>query len=184
MAKYSWYALKVRGGREEKTKLAIEEEMKKAGLEGCLGRIHVPFQRVYPSNKGGKREARKKYFAYIVVEMSLEDLKVKEVLMEVDNVLGFVFSTGWSRIKEPIPLSKVDVDNMLGEKSDSSGGEIGRSEGGLAEGEEVEIIDGAFQGNMAIVQKIDFNKKRIEVSIRIFKKDTKVELSYNQVKRK
>jgi transcriptional antiterminator NusG len=183
MTKYSWYALKVRGGREEKTKLAIEEEMKKIGLGECLGRIHVPFQRVYPS-KGNKREARKKYFAYIVVEMSLEDPKVKEVLMEVDNVLGFVFSTGWSRIKEPIPLSKADVDNMLGEKSDSSGDETGRPEGGLVEGEEVEIIDGAFQGNMAIIQKIDFNRKRIEVSIRIFKKDTKVELSYNQVKRK
>ena len=115
----------------------------------------------------------------------VENPKMKEALMEVENVLGFIFSTGWNRTQDPIPLSSSDVDNMLGEERESSLESGSRhSEGSLTEGEQVEIIDGAFQGNMATVQKIDFNKKRIEVSIRIFKKDTKVELSYNQVKRK
>ena len=57
-------------------------------------------------------------------------------------------------------------------------------EGLPSKGQSVKIISGPFKDMEATVQKIDLNSKKVEVIIKVFKKDTPVSLHYNQIKRK
>ena len=181
MLKYSWYALRVLGGKEKKIKEDIERSFDNEREKSFLKNIFVPFQRVYRV-KRGKREIRKKHFGYMLVEIDLSADGVKDRLINVPGVLGFVVPDGFGRRKDPIPLSDFEISNMLG-KADKSEAVSSASEGLLQEGDDVEIVEGAFQGHKAVVQKADSQSKKIEVLVQIFKKDTKLELNYNQVKK-
>ncbi len=182
MAQHFWYALKVRGGKEEKTKQAIENGFAKTTFQSSLKAIHIPFQRVYDIRKG-KREIKKQYFAYILVHIDLSQDNVKQCLIQTEGVVGFVTPTGSGKSKHPIPLVQAQIDNMLGKAATNENIQKNLDEA-IKEGDSIEIIDGAFQGNQAIVQKTDKQSKRIEVTVRIFQKDTKLELNYSQVRKK
>lgn len=180
MTKHAWYALKVRGGQETNIKRAIEDKVIQEGMENSLSSIHIPFQKMYVM-RGGKREVKKCYFAYLIVAADLQYSKTKELLLDMDGVMGFMTERGWSKNKEPVPLRQKEIDKILGNETaladTKKGGEVI-----VKQGDEVEIMDGVFKGNTAVVKKAD--RKKVEVVIKIFKKDTTVELNSNQIRKK
>ncbi len=181
MEKYRWYALKVKGRQEEKIKQAIEATMEVKGLQNFLGRIHIPFQKVYKI-KGSKRTVKKSYFAYLLVELNLADVKVQETLMNIENVRGFVAPTGYSKKEEPIPLSSREVENMLGTKSDNEK-VSDHGEEDIKKGDHVKITGGYFENFDGIVESLDSNRKKIVVKIRVFNEYRPVEVNYNHIKK-
>ena len=182
MANYFWYALRVRGGKEEKIKQAIEATFDDKGYTSSLKKIHIPFQRAYRV-QNNQRTIKKDYFAYFLIQVDLSNEEVKDCLMHINGVMGFVTPTGFGRNREPIPLHQVEVDNMLGEV-DSSASLKPNLNDTIQKGDHVDILHGPFQGHQAIVQTTNEHSKKVEVSVRIFKKDTKLELYYNQLKRR
>ncbi len=181
MAEYFWYGLRVRGGKEEKIKEAIEDGFADKPFKSALKSVYIPFQRKYDVRKG-KREIKKSYVAYIFVEIDLAQEGVREYLMEMEGIFGFITPEGYSKYVIPMPLNQVEIDNMLG-TLDSAEKAHNDLDDALKEGDQIEIIDGPFQGNKAIVQKADKHSKKIEVLVRIFQKETKLELNANQVKK-
>ena len=176
----AFYALKVRGGREEQAKSAIVASFKANQLGDCLGAIHMPSQSIYKIQKG-KRVISKRYFAYIVIETDVQRVGVKELLLEIPEVLGFFSEKGWGRRQEPMALEAEEVENMLGNKAKS--GIEDDSTLLVKVGEKVSIAEGALQGKIATVVKVHSLQKKIEATIQLFGKATKTSLSYTQIQK-
>ena len=54
---------------------------------------------------------------------------------------------------------------------------------GIAEGDQVRIINGAFEGYFGEVSKIDAEAGVVEVILHMFGKPTPIKLEFNQVER-
>ena len=181
MPEYFWYAIRVLGGKEEKIKKVIEEAFARSKYKSAYKQIHIPSHSLYDIHSP-KKGIKKCYFGYLLVQMDLQNDNVVEMLYGIDGVRGFVTPTGFGRTQTPIPLSQTEIDSMLG-KADNYKSVHTAFDDAMNEGDQVEIIHGAFQGHTATVQKADKHSKKIEVILQIFKQDTKLELDYNQVKK-
>lgn len=182
MKKRAWYVLRVRGRQEEKIGQAIRQAMTDAGFEQFLGGMHIPSHRFY-TLKEGKRVVKKAAFAYLTLELDLSKGGVQEVVMRVAGVMGFVSPAGWNSLEQPIPLSQAEVDNMLGRAQEEAQDREGASDT-LEIGDQVEVIDGAFQGSIATIRQIDRRKQRVSVALRLFKKESEISLHYNQIRKR
>lgn len=50
-------------------------------------------------------------------------------------------------------------------------------------GENIKVVDGPFNGFNAVIEKIHEDKKKLEVKVRIFGRETPLELGYLQVEK-
>lgn len=180
MQKKLWYALKVRGGREEKIKRSILQNFEEMGATDALGELQVPFRRTYTAHQS-KRVIRKRYFGYMFIKVDLTVSKARESLLNTEGVSGFVTYDGWSRKVEPIPLKVEEVERMMGgAEVDTHSNEVDVP---FHEGEEIEIVDGIFKGKRAIIQAKDHERKKLSVLLSLFQSEIPVDLNYNQVKK-
>lgn len=183
MKNLQWYALRVRGGREEKVRKAIEEQVAEQKLEEYIGKMQIPYEKTY-AVKGGKSIMSKRYFPYIMVEANIKVEELKELLANTEHVLGFISTDGWGKKVEPIALQAREVGRMFTEEQGTSSMQAeGLDEMELKSGDEVEITEGVFKGSKAKVQEANNSSKRVKIVIRMFKTDTTVELNFNQVKK-
>jgi len=83
---------------------------------------------------------------------------------------------------DPIPLRKSEVNRMLGKVD-----ELSETEEQVAipyvVGETVKVIDGPFNGFNGSVEKVNEEKRKLEVMVKIFGRKTPLELSYMQVEK-
>ncbi len=188
MSANKWYALKVRGGREEKIKDAIEKAMLKEDLTTYFDKVILPYEKVY-TRKKGKKVIKKHYLAYAFISIDLEGIKkekksrnVKEILSDIKGIYGFVGLSGWGDKQDPSPIDPEEINYMLGKAQgvDNIQENIDKT---FTQGEVVKIIDGPLQGTIGTIKKIAQEKKKLIVVIKIFKSLTETELSYTQVKK-
>jgi len=93
-------------------------------------------------------------------------------------VIGFL---GETKGGEPVPLRQSEVNRMLG-KVDELALEADQNVAiPFVIGETVKVIDGPFNGFDGSVEKINEEKRKLEVMVKIFGRKTPLELSYMQV---
>ncbi len=93
-------------------------------------------------------------------------------------MIGFL---GETKGGEPVPLRKSEVNRMLG-KVDELALEADQNVIiPFVIGETVKVIDGPFNGFDGTVEKINEEKRKLEVMVKIFGIKTPLELSYMQV---
>ena len=93
-------------------------------------------------------------------------------------MIGFL---GETKGGEPVPLRKSEVNRMLG-KVDELALEADQNVIiPFVIGETVKVIDGPFNGFDGTVEKINEEKRKLEVMVKIFGRKTPLELSYMQV---
>ena len=101
------------------------------------------------------------------------------VIKSITNVIGFL---GETKGGDPVPLRKAEVNRMLGKVD-----ELAVSTDTVAIpfilGETVKVIDGPFNGFNGTVEKINEEKRKLEVMVKIFGRKTPLELSYMQVEK-
>ena len=182
---FDWYALKVKKGAGKAILAEIHKKMKTHGLDNMLRRSHVPSHREYVM-QNGKRRLKEHKFGHIAVELNLTNPRIKEILRTIEGLNGFfIFPSGYGWKEMPVPLTEEEVERMLVEENTEKPVTITHTTDALPQkGQKVEIISGVFKDMEAIVKKIDQNTGKLEVIIKVFKKDTPVELNYNQIKKK
>lgn len=89
---------------------------------------------------------------------------------------------GDERGGDPVPLRKAEINRMLGKVDELA---IANENVVIPFnlGETVKVIDGAFNGFEGTIEKINEEKRKLEVMVKIFGRKTPLELSYMQVEK-
>ena len=101
------------------------------------------------------------------------------IIRSITNVIGFL---GETKGGDPVPLRKAEVNRMLG-KVDELAVNTDSVAIPFVLGETVKVIDGPFNGFNGTVEKINEEKRKLEVMVKIFGRKTPLELSYMQVEK-
>ena len=106
--------------------------------------------------------------------------EVPHIIKSVTNVIGFL---GETKGGDPIPLRQSEVNRMLGKVDELALQEDSNVIIPFIHGENVKVIDGPFNGFDGTIEKINEEKRKLEVMVKIFGRKTPLELSYMQVEK-
>ena len=174
-----WYVVRAIGGQENKVKAYIETEISRLGLSDFVGQVIVPTEKVIQIRNGKKINRERVYFpGYVMVEANLAG-EVPHVIKSVTGVIGFL---GETKGGDPVPMRKSEVNRMLGKVDELSV----KDENVVipySVGETVKVIDGPFNGFDGTIEKVNEEKRKLEVMVKIFGRKTPLELNYMQVEK-
>ena len=172
----NWYIVQAYSGFENKVADTIKDIMSKNSLEGNLGEILVPTQKVIEVKKGKRTQKQKKYFpGYVLVKLDL-DKNIYHKIKNIQKVSGFLGPEG-----KPVPVSEKEIKKIMGQSDET---EENPSAGITFEvGEKVKVCDGPFASFTGLIEEIDEDKLRLKVSVSIFGRPTPVDLEFNQVEK-
>jgi len=175
-----WYVVRAVSGQENKIKTYIENEISRLGMSSFVEEILVPQEKVVQIRKGKKVTKDKTYFpGYIMIKANLSG-EIPHIIKSITNVIGFL---GETKGGEPIPMRQAEVNRMLGKVDELSLQDETDIVIPFIHGENVKVIDGPFNGFDATIEKINEEKRKLEVMVRIFGRKTPLELSYMQVEK-
>lgn len=174
-----WYVIRAISGQENKVKSYIENEIEFENLTDYFGQILVPTEKVYQIRNGKKVSKERNYFpGYIMIEANL----VGELVHTIKNVPGVIGFLGETKGGDPVPLRMSEVNRMLGKVDELT--EVDEKINiPFIVGETVKVIDGPFNGFNGTIEKINEEKRKLEVMVKIFGRKTPLELSYMQVEK-
>jgi transcriptional antiterminator NusG len=174
-----WYVVRSVSGQENKIKSYIESEIKRLSLEDYIDQVLVPTEKVIQIRNGKKVHKERVYFpGYIMIQASLAG-EIPHIIKSINGVIGFL---GETKGGDPVPLRQAEVNRMLG-KVDELSVKDDNVNIPFVIGETVKVIDGPFNGFNGTVEKINEEKRKLEVMVKIFGRKTPLELSYMQVEK-
>jgi len=174
-----WYVVRSVSGQENKIKSHIEYEIKRLELVDYIDQVLVPTEKVIQIRNGKKINKERVYFpGYIMVKANLGG-EVPHIIKSINGVIGFL---GETKGGDPVPLRQSEVNRMLG-KVDELSVKDDSVNIPFTIGETVKVIDGPFNGFNGSVEKINEEKRKLEVMVKIFGRKTPLELSYMQVEK-
>lgn len=170
----NWYVVHTYSGFEAKVKASVEEKVLKDSIEGKIGRILIPSEKVFEVRAGKKKEIEKKFYpGYILVEMVLDD-ETWHLVRNTPRVTGFVGG------KSPVPVSDEEIAQILQQLERGPKAKIKTQ---FESGEQVRINDGPFTNFTGMVEDVDMEHGRLRVMVSIFSRQTPVELNFFQVEK-
>ena len=157
----------------------MESEINRLGFSDLVEEMLVPTQKVIQIRKGKKVNKEKVYFpGYIMIKANLSG-EVPHIIKALPNVIGFL---GETKGGDPIPLRTAEVNRMLGTVDELST-ESESISIPFIYGESIKVIDGPFNGFNGTIEKVNEEKRKLEVMVKIFGRKTPLELSYMQVEK-
>ncbi|MCF0166474.1 MAG: transcription termination/antitermination factor NusG [Bacteroidales bacterium] len=179
-----WYVIRAQGGKENKAKEIIENEIRASNLTDIVSQVLIPTEKVM-SVKNGKRVSKERglYPGYIFIECAMTG-ELQHVIRNASYVSGFLTErpTGSKdkNDKIPVPLRPDEANRLLGRIDESLTQEEELANPFII-GEKVKIVDGAFNGFLGTVEEIDNDKKKLKVIVTIFGRNSPMDLSFTQV---
>jgi transcription termination/antitermination protein NusG len=172
-----WFVVHTYAGYENKVKQNLASRVRSMNVEGRIFEVVIPMEDVIEFKGGRKVVAQKKLFpGYLYVRMDLDD-DSWYVVRNTPGVTGFVGNGA-----RPTPLSRKEVENVLG---------VGKEEPGVEKkvrprlefevGEQVRVITGPFADFNGAISDIDVARSKLTVLVNIFGRETPVELELGQV---
>ena len=174
-----WYVVRAVSGQENKVKAYIETEIARLGMEDYVSQVLVPTEKVVTVKEGKKIAKDKVYFpGYVMIEANLVG-EIPHIIKFITSDIGFL---GETKGGEPVPLRMAEVNRMLGKVDELTVNTDTRSIP-FNVGETIKVIDGPFNGFNGTVEKINEEKRKLEVMVKIFGRKTPLELSFMQVEK-
>lgn len=176
-AEMSWYVLRAVSGKEGKVKEYIDAEIKNGRLGGHVAQVLIPTEKVVQV-RGSKRVVKERNYlpGYVLVEARLVGETIHE-LRNTPNVLGFL-----GGMDTPTPLRESEVSRILG-KADELEAEPLEIEIPYVPGEKVKVTEGPFSGFSGVIDRVDNDKKKVTVNVKIFGRVTGLDLGFMQVEK-
>ncbi|MBN9283236.1 MULTISPECIES: transcription termination/antitermination protein NusG [Flavobacterium] len=174
-----WYVVRAVSGQENKVKNYIETEINRLGMGDYISQVLVPTEKVVQVRDGKKISKDRVYFpGYVMVEANLTG-EIPHIIKSITGVIGFL---GETKGGDAVPLRQSEVNRMLG-KVDELSVKTDNAAIPYAVGETVKVIDGPFNGFNGTVEKVNEEKRKLEVMVKIFGRKTPLELSFMQVEK-
>ena len=165
-----WYVVHTYSGYENKVKTDLEKTIKNRELEEYFFDIIVPMEEQIEIKDGNKKTNLKKVFpGYVLIKMIVTE-ETWYIVRNTRGATGFVGSG-----TDPIPLTDEEIRNM--------GFEEVPVNVDYEVNEQVQIMNGAFEGFVGTVQEINTEKHKVKVLVSMFGRETPVELEFSQVQK-
>lgn len=172
-----WYVVHAYSNFENKVKQALEERIKRDGLQQYFGRILVPTEEIVEMRMGQQRKSERKFFpGYVLVEMELTD-ETWHLVKDVPKVLGFIGGTS----DKPAAITEKEAMAILNKVEE--GINKPRPKILFEVGEVIRIIDGPFKDFNGVVEEVHYEKNKLKISVLIFGRSTSVELDFGQIEK-
>lgn len=172
-----WYVVHAYSGYENKVKASLAEYIERAGLGEFFGEMLVPSEEVVEIRDGKKRTSERKFFpGYVLVQMEMNE-DTWHLVKSVPQVMGFIGGTS----DRPAPISQKEVDRIL-ERVETSVDKP-RPKVMYEPGEMVRVTDGPFTDFEAVLEGVDYDRNKLQVSVLIFGRSTPVDLEFTQVEK-
>ncbi len=174
-----WYVVRAVSGQENKVKNYIETEITKLGMGDYISQVLVPTEKVVTVRDGKKISKDRVYFpGYVMVEANLTG-EIPHIIKSITGVIGFL---GETKGGDAVPLRLSEVNRMLG-KVDELSVKTDNVSIPFTIGETIKVTDGPFNGFNGTVEKVNEDKRKLEVMVKIFGRKTPLELSFMQVEK-
>lgn len=176
----AWYVLRAISGKEAKVKELLDGAIKNTDLGNHVFQVLIPTEKVL-TVKNGKKVVKERnlYSGYVFIEAEL----VGEVVHELTNTTNVIdFLKGRGKDAKPEPLRESEVMRMLG-TADEINENLEEGVNDYIVGETVKVNYGPFTGFNGKVTDVFPDKKKLKVSVRIFGRETPLELENCQVER-
>lgn len=172
-----WYVVHAYSGYEKRVAASLKEQIELQGMQDLFGEILVPTESVVEMRDGKKRKSERKFYpGYVLVEMDMEDASW-HLVRSTPRVMGFIGGTA----EKPAPLTAKEAEGILQRVKD--GAEKPTQKTIYEPGEVVRVADGPFADFNGTVEKVNYEKSRLQVSVSIFGRSTPVELEFSQVEK-
>ncbi len=171
----SWYVLRAVSGKEAKVKEYIDAEIKNGRLGGHVAQVLIPTEKVVQI-RGGKRVVKERNYlpGYVLVEARLVG-EIAHELRSTPQVLGFL-----GGLDNPTPLRASEVNRILG-KAEEVDEALLDAEIPFAVGDTVKVSEGPFSNFSGVIEKVDADKKKVTVTVKVFGRSTGLDLGFTQV---
>jgi transcriptional antiterminator NusG len=172
-----WYVVHAYSGYENKVKVSLVDYVERAELGEFFGEILVPSEEVVEIRDGKKRTSERKFFpGYVLVNMEMNE-DTWHLVKSVPQVMGFIGGTK----DRPAPVSQKEVDRIL-ERVETSVDKP-RPKVMYEPGEMVRVTEGPFTDFEAVLERVDYDRNKLQVSVLIFGRSTPVDLEFTQVEK-
>jgi len=184
MAELNWYVLRAVSGQERKVKNYLENEIVRQKLDEYIPQVLIPSEKVFEMRNGKKRVRERNFFpGYVLIFADLNYGEVNHTITSIPGVLGFLGDAeGKLPNKKPIPLRLSEINRILGRVEEVDDKEE-KLDTPFIMGETIKVMDGPFNGFTGIVEEIFEERKKLNVMVKIFGRNTPVELNYMQVEK-
>ena len=183
MADHNWYVLRVVAGQEKKAKTYLDNEIARQKLEDYIPEVLIPSEKVYEMRNGKKRVRERNFLpGSVVVNADLSHGEANHVITSIPGVIGFLGSNQGGASKTPEPLRQSEINRILGrvEEIDEFAEKLDTP---FIVGETVKVMDGPFSGFSGMIEEVFDDKKKLNVMVKIFGRNTPVELNFIQVEK-
>ena len=172
---FDWYVVYAYSGCEKQVMNSLRERIERQGMQDKFGEILVPKEEVVEMRLGQKRRSSRKFFpGYVLVQMEMND-DTWHLVKSVPKVRGFIGGAP----NKPTPITTDEADEILSRIRE--GAEKPKPKVLFEAGEVVRVTDGPFNDFNAVVEEVNYEKSRLQVSVQIFGRSTPVELEFGQV---
>ena len=177
-AEKKWYVIRAISGKEKKVKQYLEAEISHLKLQDHVSQVLIPMEKIFQIKDGKKVSKERSYFpGYILIEADLVG-EIPHIIENTTGVIGFLGAKG----VPPAPLRQSEVNRILGkvDEIDNMEEKLGTP---FIVGESVKVMDGPFSGFTGTVEEVFEERKKLNVMVKIFGRNTPVELNYMQVEK-
>ena len=169
-----WYSVSVLSNFEKRVAEQIRTAVEEQGLHDQIEEVLVPTEEVIEIRRGKKVTTERRFMpGYVLVRMEMSD-EGYHLVNSINRVTGFLGPQG-----RPMPMRDAEVQQILGRVEE--GQDAPRSLITFDIGENVNVVDGPFEGFSGQVEEVDDEAQSLKVSVSIFGRATPVELKFTQV---
>lgn len=183
MADLKWYVVRAVSGQEKKAKTYLENEIARQKLEEQIPEVLIPSEKVYEMRNGKKRVRERSFYpGYVLIHADLSHGEIEHVITGIPGVIGFLGAAEGQANKKPVPLRQSEVNRIMG-TVDEIDEQVETLETPFIKGESVKVMDGPFNGFTGTIEEIFEERRKLNVMVKIFGRNTPVELNYMQVEK-
>ncbi len=171
-----WYVVHTYTGYENKAKQALEERVRREGLQEMFGQVLIPTEEVVQIRQGKRRTSKRKFFpGYLLVEMAMNE-NTWALVKSTPKITGFVGDS-----TNPPPIPEVEVSRLTSQITQVAERVVTRVV--FEKGDTVRVMDGPFASFNGVVDDVDQEKGKLRVLVSIFGRATPVEMDFMQVEK-
>lgn len=163
-----WYVVHTYSGYENKVKVNLEKAVENNGMQDKIVDVRIPLEEVVEIKNNKRRTVQRKLLpGYVMVKMEMTN-ETWFVVRNTRGVTGFVGAGN-----KPTPLSETDFASVFDPAP--------QTQVDIHVGDNVRILSGLFENFTGRVTEIDEAAQRVKVVVPMLKRETDVDLAYDEV---